>query len=154
RLFSSKIEAALIQKVLTAPIASLATISGADVPPSLCEAIQRGLAREPARRIASAAELIAAIEESGAPIATPREVGALVEKLAGKSISAQKQELAAAAAASVLTPKPPPPLRAPNRKATLVGLTMTSPASEPPKPLHRSEGATPSHRSEGVRPAE
>ncbi|HVY44563.1 MAG TPA: protein kinase, partial [Minicystis sp.] len=149
RLFASKIEAAVIQKVLTAPVSPLASVAGAQVPASLDEAVQKALSRDPAQRPAGVRELIEAIDASGAEIAPREDVAELVEKLAGKTIAARKQELESAAGApktngvahdgaNGASPQPEPrpaasgrdaaaPVKVTNRKATLMGFAPAKP---------------------------
>src|SRR5262249_44961642 len=66
RLFTSKIEAAIVQKVLTAPIAALSSLPGVDVPAPLAAAVQKALERDLAKRTQTAAELASALEGLGA----------------------------------------------------------------------------------------
>ncbi|HEY4116583.1 MAG TPA: protein kinase, partial [Byssovorax sp.] len=119
RLFSSKIEAAVVQKVLTAPIAPLGTMAGVDATVAIDQAVQHALERDPSARAASLDELTDALDASG-ELATHEEVAAVVEKLAGKSIATRKNELS-----SLDGPSPserPPAPKAPVRKATLQGV--------------------------------
>ena len=116
RLFSSKIEAAVIQKVLTAPIAAPATIAGVTLPSALDEAIQKALDRDPTRRFQTAGELLAAVEAGAVSVnlASHAEVAELVEKLAGKAIAArrnQSEPSSARTARAPTIPPPPPPAR-------------------------------------------
>ena len=50
RLFTSKIDAAIVQKVLTGPIAALGSVAGVSVPAPLEEAVKKALERDPAKR--------------------------------------------------------------------------------------------------------
>ncbi|MEP7121811.1 MAG: protein kinase [Byssovorax sp.] len=109
RLFSSKIEAAVIQKVLTAPIAAPGTIAGVTLPSALDEAIQKALDRDPTRRYQTAGELLAAVEAGGASAAPHAEVAELVEKLAGKAIAARRNQSEPSAARTARAPTIPPP---------------------------------------------
>jgi serine/threonine protein kinase len=120
RLFPSKIEAAVIQKVLTAPIPALASFG---VPAEIDEAVQRLLERDPARRPASATAAIEALEAAfGAKLASHSEVAAITEKLSGKAIATRRSEIDNAlkgvkeTGAAALSQRPPPP-----RKGTLLG---------------------------------
>jgi eukaryotic-like serine/threonine-protein kinase len=109
RLFSSKIEAAVIQKVLTAPIAAPGTIAGVSLPGALDEAIQKALDRDPARRFQSAGELLAAVEAGAENAASHADVAELVEKLAGKAIAARRNQIGAPSARTARAPTIPPP---------------------------------------------
>jgi eukaryotic-like serine/threonine-protein kinase len=129
RLFTSKIEAAIIQKVLTAPIAALGTLAGVTVEAPLAEAVQRALDRDPAKRTQTTGELAAAIEALGADaVATPAQVAAEVERLAGKAITARKAEVRAELArrSNKGSTIPPPAAIRPGapapRKTTLLGI--------------------------------
>ncbi len=112
RLFSSKIEAAVIQKVLTAPIAAPSSLSGVTLPSALDEAIQKALDRDPARRFQTAGELLAAVEAGASQVATHAEVAEQVEKLAGKAIAARRNQIGAPSTRTARAPTIPPP-RAP-----------------------------------------
>ncbi|MFT3767746.1 MAG: serine/threonine-protein kinase [Minicystis sp.] len=162
RLFGSKIDAAIVQKVLTGAIAALDGIAGAGVPADLSGAVAKALERDPAKRTRSAAMLIAAIEGLGADkIAAAKDVAEIVEKLAGKAIAARRAEAAkpaakplgsaakpAEAAKPTETPKPaeaakPAPLP---RKATLLGIpapTALKPAAatKPAEAASKTEAA-------------
>ena len=141
RLFASKIEAAIVQKVLTAPIAALGTMAGVDATVAIDQAVQHALERDPNARAASLDELTDALDASG-ELATHEEVAAVVAKLAGKSIAARKNELS-----SLDGPSPserPPAPKAPVRKATLQGVSaMLDDATEAdsPKPPSAQEKA-------------
>jgi serine/threonine protein kinase len=163
RLFASKIEAAIVQKVLTGAIAGLGTLPGITVPAELDAAVQRALERDPAKRVRSAAELIAAIEGLGADqIATAKQVAQQVDKLAGKAIATRQTEiraeltkLAARAAAPASTGAPAstkapgtpaPATTAPGgapRKATLLGISIPKAAAKPATPAKPIEAASP-----------
>ena len=109
RLFSSKIEAAVIQKVLTAPIATPGTVAGVTLPSALDEAIQKALDRDPARRFQTAGELLAAVEAGAENVASHADVAELVEKLAGKAIAARRNLTGAPANRTARAPTIPPP---------------------------------------------
>jgi serine/threonine protein kinase len=113
RLFASKMEAAVVQKVLSGPIPALSSIQGAKVPAGLAEVLEKALERDPAKRLASVEELVKAIEGAGAEqIAKPQEVAAIVQKYAGKSAPVAQPAPAAppapapAKTASVARPAP------------------------------------------------
>jgi eukaryotic-like serine/threonine-protein kinase len=121
RLFASRIEAAIIQKVLTAPIGGLAEHG---VPAEVDEAVQKALERDPARRFQNVNDLIMGLEGAGPDkIATSQQVAALVEKLAGKSIAARRADLEGG------TPKATP--AAPS-EAVAVPAPLAAKAAPPP----------------------
>jgi eukaryotic-like serine/threonine-protein kinase len=128
RLFAAKIEAAVIQRVLTAPIPPLSSASSGTAPPELDALVQWALERNPDRRVGFAAEVVSALE--GLPpsrLASRAEVAALVQNVTGKSASSIG-ETAPALNRSV-TPVPPPPARpVPMRKSTLLGGVSAPPA--------------------------
>ena len=100
RLFASKLEAAIIQKVLTAPIPALAGMEGIEVPAAVSGVIQKALERDPAKRFASAEEMLAALTTAGGDrIASADEVMATLDKLANKTIEARRTVVAAAMSA-------------------------------------------------------
>ncbi|AUX20386.1 uncharacterized protein SOCEGT47_008550 [Sorangium cellulosum] len=143
RLFSSKLETAVIQKVQTAPIPSLAGLAGGAVPAQVAEVVRTALERDPALRFESASAMLAALEAAGAgQIAGADDVTATVLRLAGKTIAPRRAMIAAAMAsaggAAEAWPTPPPP-RA--RGMTLVGVALPVPE------------ATPSPRGDGSRHA-
>lgn len=107
RLFSAKMDAAVIQKVLTAPIPPLASLPKVSVPPSVDAALLKALERDPSRRYQNADEFIAALQKAGdAAIASHEKVASLVEKLTGRTIAARRAELASALVAPAVTPPP------------------------------------------------
>lgn len=125
RLFASKIEAAVIQKVLTSPIPALGSVAGVTVDASIGEAVARLLAREPAKRTAGAMDVIATLEAAGAA-ASPTAVGELVEKLCGKALAARRAELAAALVRPKNSTPPPKAPSAPRARAgTLLGIPVS-----------------------------
>ena len=132
RLFSSKIEAAVIQKVLTAPIAAPSSLSGVTLPGALDEAIQKALDRDPARRFQTAGELLAAVEAGAAQVATHAEVAEQVEKLAGKAIAARRNQIGAPSTRTARAPTIPPP-RAPaeTRPSLTDAERPTAPVAKP-----------------------
>jgi serine/threonine protein kinase len=159
RLFMSKIEAAVIQKVLTAPIPALSSLSEVDVPADVDEALQKALERDPARRFQSANEMIMALEGAGPEwIASHQKVMALVEKLAASKPADRRSDGALEAkrmapfdtpvggAASAAGPPLPPVRPGTIRKPTLLGLTPVvsqgpakpesapDPSASPPSP--------------------
>ncbi len=88
RLFASRMEAAIIQKVLTGPIAELKSLRS-EIPAPLSEAIGKGLSRDPAER--PSPELIRKALEAISSAASPEEVGQLVEASRGKAPSARTE---------------------------------------------------------------
>jgi serine/threonine protein kinase len=152
RLFSSKIEAAIVQKVTTGAIPALGSLAGVTVPEGLEKAVHKALERDPAKRTSSAALLIAAIEtlEPGS-VASAAEVAAEVERLAGKAIAARRAEVAKPAPRPLGAPaKPGEPGKPASmlggalpRKATLLGIPAAKPASEALKPAPRPADASP-----------
>ena len=128
RLFASKMEAAVVQKVLTGPIAALPTNEG--LPAALDAALQKALERDPAKRAGSFDDLLAALRSVPAEkIAKPEDVGALVEKLASKTPAASAP---AASPAAPGAPKPGVPAARPPQP-TVVG--VATPATNGKAPL-------------------
>src|SRR5690606_28777065 len=82
RLFKGTTEAETLKRLLHDPIPPLRSVMP-DVPPALDAVCERALARDPAHRFATAAEMADAIETaaaaSGAPIASEREVESLMK---------------------------------------------------------------------------
>ncbi|WP_437279859.1 serine/threonine-protein kinase [Sorangium sp. So ce375] len=123
RLFSSKLEAAVIQKVQTAPIPPLSGLAGGAIPAEVAAVVQTALERDPARRFESASAMLAALEAAGAGrIAGDDDVAAAVNKLAGKTIEPRRTMIAAAMASPAAAPGSRPPPRA--RGMTLVGVAI------------------------------
>ncbi|AUX39772.1 uncharacterized protein SOCE26_011670 [Sorangium cellulosum] len=133
RLFSSKLEAAVIQKVLTAPVPPLAGLAGAASPAQLGEVVRTALERDPARRFESASAMLEALEAAGAEqIAGAEAVAATVSKLAGKTLEPRRTMIAAAMAGTSLATEARPAPRA--RGATLVGVAIPVPeGAQPPR---------------------
>jgi len=96
RLFSSRMEAAIIQKVLTAPIGP-PTGTGVELPADVEEGIMKALEREPSQRIANAGDFIMSLEGAGPDhIAKHEEVAEQLEKFCGRALANRKRELEAA----------------------------------------------------------
>jgi len=137
RLFTSKIEAAIVQKVLTAPIAALGGLAGITVSAPLAEIVHKALERDPAKRTPTVSALVTALEGLGADaIATPKQVADEVEKLAGKAIAVRKTEIRAEitrrgskASSTIPPPAAAKPFSPSLRKATLLGIV--SPFAKP-----------------------
>ncbi|WP_437532289.1 protein kinase [Sorangium sp. So ce726] len=155
RLFSSKLEAAVIQKVQSAPIPALAGLAGGAVPAEVVDVVQTALERDPARRFESASAMLAALEAAGAGrIAGDEDVAAAVSRLAGKTIEPRRTMIAAAMASPAGADGSRPPPRA--RGMTLVGVAIPaadgalSPRGDSPRqaitapsPRARANPATP-----------
>lgn len=161
RLFASKMEAAVVQKVTGGSIAALGGLPGVKVPAALTEAIHKALERDPAKRAGSVEEMLQAIraipEEE---FAKPEDVASIVEKLGAKAAAAPVATSPAAPAAPSApkaplgakpgvptAPKPgetsakigvPAPKPMPARKATLVG-GIDPTKADLPKPAARPE---------------
>ncbi|MFS8068262.1 MAG: serine/threonine-protein kinase, partial [Byssovorax sp.] len=84
RLFRGDDEAAMITAALEAPIRPPSEVA-AHVPKELDALVLKALERHVDGRYATARELAIALEEA-APLASPREVGAWVERLAGAAL--------------------------------------------------------------------
>ncbi|MRG97185.1 protein kinase domain-containing protein [Polyangium spumosum] len=125
RLFASKMEAAVVQKVLSGPIQELSSVTIDGLPASVEEALPKALERDPAKRASLDALLEAFRSIPAGELAKPEDVGAVVEKLASKA--------PAAPAASPAAPKPGPaaPVRPP--QSTVVG--VATPAANGKAPL-------------------
>jgi eukaryotic-like serine/threonine-protein kinase len=132
RLFASKMEASVVQKVTTGPIAALASLPGVKVPAALTDAIHKALERDPAKRAGSIDEMLQAIraipEEE---FAKPEDVAAVVEKLGSKAATAP-------ATAAVGTPAAPPAPGAP--KAPVAARAPSAPTA--PKPAVSGDSGT------------
>jgi serine/threonine protein kinase len=158
RLFASRIEAAVIQKVLTAPIAALASLPGVVVPPHMDEPVQRALDRDPAKRSQSAADLLKALQGAGSGfIASRGEVAAKVEKLVGKAVAERRMELAAALGRKS---QEPGGARASSsaikaQSAPAVSAAAVKPASAPAaaRPVPGPAAARPASEQSAVKPA-
>ncbi|WP_437486977.1 serine/threonine-protein kinase [Sorangium sp. So ce1014] len=149
RLFSSKLESAVIQKVLTAPIPPLAGAAGSAVPAEVGEVLRTALERDPARRFESASAMLAALEAAGAGrIAGVEDVAAALSRVAGKAIESRRTLVAAAMAglADAASSRPPPRARG----ATLVGLAIPDGALSPQGDGPRHAITAPSPRPRGT----
>ncbi|APR85831.1 serine/threonine protein kinase [Minicystis rosea] len=152
RLFASKIDAAIVQKVLTGPIAALESLPAASVPAALSSAVQQALEREPTKRTRSAAILIAAIEGLGADkIASADAVAAEVERLAGKAIASRRVDLTKPVSKPLAsTPKPPEVAKPSTPKPAEIAKATTPKPAEVAKPAEPAKPAAP----EIAKPAE
>lgn len=81
-------EGALYARVIAGAIPNLCE-AAPWVPPGLAEAVHRALRREPTERYASALEMAAAIE-AALPVAPATVVGALVERVAARTLHARR----------------------------------------------------------------
>lgn len=91
RLFSADNEGALVMQVVSAEV----TPPGHLVPglmPALDAVVMRGLARDPAARFQSAWDMAVALEEV-AGLASPRQVGEWVDRLAGGALSKRARQV-------------------------------------------------------------
>jgi serine/threonine protein kinase len=140
RLFSADNEAELLEKVTKQPIIAPSTLVP-ELSESLDAVIMRGLERDPQKRFASAREMALAIEQA-APLATPTEVGAWVDSLAGDVIRERAARLAEIESDAGVTPPdrvvprpattdlPTLPLGPANEEGSLAGVTpKPAPAS-------------------------
>ncbi|MDI1446451.1 serine/threonine-protein kinase [Polyangium sp. 6x1] len=132
RLFASKMEAAVVQKVLSGPIAELSSVTIDGMPSELEEALPKALERDPAKRPGSLDGLLQALRSVPADkIAKPEEVSAFVEKLASKAPAAPAVSPAAPAAPAAAKPAPAAAARPP--QATVSG--VAAPATNGKAPL-------------------
>jgi serine/threonine protein kinase len=118
RLFQSKMEAAVVQKVLTAAVEPIGK-RVAGLPPEVEELVDRCLAREPASRIGSAREALEMLRKVEDLAGTEDDLGAHVERLCGAAIRARVEEARKPSMAprGPAAPKP--------RTATLLGVAAT-----------------------------
>lgn len=125
RLFASKMEASVVQKVTGGPIGALASQPGVKVAAPLAEAIHKALERDPAKRSASVKDMLDAIralpEED---FAKPEDVTAIVEKLGAKAAAATPAPVAA----------PAPPATSPTAPKAPLGARPVPAAPVVPKP--------------------
>ncbi|MDI1480631.1 protein kinase [Polyangium sp. y55x31] len=121
RLFASKMEAAVVQKVLSGPIQELSSVMIDGLPAEVEEALPKALERDPAKR-ASLDSLLKALQSVPADmLAKPEEVGAFVEKFASKPAAAPAVA-PAAAAPSPAAAKPAPAAAVRPPQPTVVGV--------------------------------
>jgi serine/threonine protein kinase len=97
RLFASKIEAAVVQKVMTAPIPRLSSLEGLQGPKlgeAVSDVLEKALNRDPSQRYATARELSAALEAAaGSSIGSAADVKAHVDQRFGDVLRARHAEL-------------------------------------------------------------
>jgi len=137
RLFASKMEASVVQKVTNGPIAALASQPGVKVPAALTDAIHKALERDPAKRSASIDEMLQAIRAIPEDdFAKPEDVSAVVEKLGAKAVAAPVPAAVSPAAAPkpLIGARPAPTGATAPKPATVVEKDKEgSPASVRPK---------------------
>lgn len=140
RLFTGDHDVEIMARVLDAKISAPSAVVPS-LPPSLDQALLRGLATDPEARFATAEEMAIALERC-VPPATPREVSAWVESLAG-SVLSRRAELVARVESSSPRDKG-------IEKATLLGpisrpsgSAASAPAVQVPVPEAPTSSATP-----------
>jgi len=92
RLFQGEDEGAVIDKLLFRPIPSPRKYAR-QVSSELEQVVMRGLERDPERRYATARDMALALENTAA-LATPIEVGAWVERVAGVTLAQRAERVA------------------------------------------------------------
>ncbi|HRI69824.1 MAG TPA: serine/threonine-protein kinase, partial [Polyangium sp.] len=133
RLFASKMEASVVQKVTTGPIGVLSSQTGVKIPAALNDAIHKALERESAKRATSVDEMLEAIKAiPEEEFAKPEDVAAIVEKLGAK----------AAAAPAVAAPVAPAAPAAPSAPKAPVGASKPPPAAPKPGALADKPSST------------
>ncbi|HEY1958540.1 MAG TPA: serine/threonine-protein kinase [Polyangiaceae bacterium] len=93
RLFQAPDPGAIVGKVLNGRIAPPSELAQG-IPAQLDALVLKGLARDPNKRFATAADMARAIEELGIAIARPIEVGAWVNRIAGDALKKRARRLA------------------------------------------------------------
>ncbi|EYF04474.1 serine/threonine-protein kinase [Chondromyces apiculatus] len=91
RLFTGDNEGALLMKVIQGEIPRPAQLVP-DLPPALDDIIMRGLALDPDARFPTAWDMAVALEDS-VGIASPRQIGAWVDQLAGAALSRRARQV-------------------------------------------------------------
>ena len=92
RLFDGENEAAVLAKVISAPIVPPSAIVGA-LPEGLDAIVMRGLERDPGARFATAREMARALERC-VPHVAASDIGELVESLAARTLADRSEKLA------------------------------------------------------------
>ncbi|MCC6526575.1 MAG: protein kinase [Polyangiaceae bacterium] len=177
RLFRGQSEAQTLAKVLIDPIPRLKSVVP-DIHPALDEVAARALDRDPDKRFQTAAQMADAIERAARvaewgrssmlaqseapeapPIATVRDVAALVAEVCGDELSSQREAVRSWLAATPSTTtgvRPPPASRAPvSARLSSHGAPMPSSGrGEAPPEAARSSESTLARppRSRAVRP--
>jgi serine/threonine-protein kinase len=145
-------EGALYARVIAGAVPSLHEVAPW-VPPALAEAVHRALRREPHERYLSALEMAAAIE-AATPPAAPAVVGALVERVAARTLHARRDVAArldrGAAVPMAATPMPPP--SAPGARAAFIPQPPQSVRPPPVVPSDRGDRGTHTITSPGPLP--
>jgi serine/threonine protein kinase len=93
RLFKAENEAATLARVMATAVPALSSVAP-EIDSALSDAVMRALAREPSARYSSAAEFADALEAAVADsvkVATPRELGAYVERLLNDEAETQRE---------------------------------------------------------------
>ncbi|MEJ7733315.1 MAG: protein kinase [Polyangiaceae bacterium] len=137
RLFSSKMEAAVVQKVLTAPIPELP----ASAPMTLGDVVKRGLERDPQKRYPTPGAMARELE-AASDAGSREQVAAALARFAGKAMASRRADIDAAlqqGGGAVRGPAAPRP-----RAATLVGIPSGDERSQSPLSLG-AHGALPPH---------
>lgn len=136
RLFASKMEASVVQKVTGGPIGVLANQPGVKVAAGLSEAIHKALERDPAKRSASVNDMLEAIralpEED---FAKPEDVTEVVEKLGAKAAATPAPAVAVGPSAAAKAPTPAAPVTPGAPKSPLGARPAPAPAAIAPKPV-------------------
>ena len=146
RLFSGESEAALFGKILEGVVLPPSKFLPG-LPTALDPIVLRALERDPARRFATAKEM-AIMLEGAIPVASPREVGAWVQRTAGEALAVR-----AACLARIEAGEEPPTSQAPRTAPRGPGHTAThTETAEHPPPISTPPPSTSAVRP--VRPAE
>jgi serine/threonine protein kinase len=93
RLFKAENEAATLARVMATAVPALSSVAP-EIDSALSDAVMRALARESSARYSSAAEFADALEAAVADsvkVATPRELGAYVERLLNDEAETQRE---------------------------------------------------------------
>jgi serine/threonine-protein kinase len=146
RLFQGDDEGAIIDRLMLAPIPSPRSVSPS-VSSALEAVVMRGLERDPDKRFQTAREMAVALERE-CELATPIEVGAWVERVAGATLAQRAERVAsieadggtsATASGTSRSPaRPPAPsvtgVTPPTLAVTGLALVAPPPAMEPSSP--------------------
>jgi eukaryotic-like serine/threonine-protein kinase len=133
RLFSSKMEAAVVQKVLTAPIPELP----ASVPMTLGDVVKRGLERDPQKRYPTPGAMAKDLE-AASDAASREQVAAALARFAGKAMASRRADIDAALEQGGGTARGPAAPRP--RAATLVGIPARDERMQTPLAYGASSG--------------
>lgn len=133
--------AAQLFAIVSAPKPTVDIFEVTDLPHSVLEVLVRALEKEPKQRWSSAAEYRAAIEASGAPIATSEEVGAFVSHWFAEEQKETEASIEALVLSEVMPTKNarretfferPPIVRTVVRRASSAPVLTTKPMAPPP----------------------